>query len=215
MNDRQRVLAERIDAMSLRERALLMAILLLLIWAAWQMLLMGPMLERRRTQAQQVETQRTQVAALNQAVQSMASEAAKDPQAEARRQLEALAEQQQEVDRSLAEATSSLIAPRDMGPVLESILGQHRGLRLRGLRSLDPEPVDVGAVAGTAPLYRHGMTIEVEGSYLDLLTFLRTLETLSWQFIWRDLQIEHGEHPRSLMRLTLQTMSFSEGWLGV
>lgn len=215
MNERLHLLAERIDAMSLRERAMLMAIVLLLIWSAWQLLLMGPMSERRTAQTQQVETLRAQVTALNQAVQTMAAEVAKDPQAEARRQLEALAVQQQEVDRALAEATASLIAPREMGAVLESILGRHQGLRLHGLRSLDPEPVDLGAVTGTAPLYRHGMTIDVEGSYLDLLQFLRTLEGLPWQFIWRDLQIKRGEHSHSRMQLTLYTMSFSEGWLGV
>lgn len=208
-------LAERIDAMNLRERGMLLAILLLLLWAIWHSLLMSPMSERRKQQAQQVESLRAQVAALNDAVQTMAAQSGKDPQAEARLKLEALAAQERDLDRQLGQATSSLIAPSDMGAVLESILARQARLSLLGLHSLDPEPIDLGSDTGIAPLYRHGMQIEVEGTYLDLLHFLQALEGLQWQFIWRDLQIEHRQHPTNRMRLTLYTMSLREGWLGV
>lgn len=215
MKARLSQLAVRIDAMSLRERGMLLMILLLLIWAAWQALLMAPLSERRKAQTQQVESLRAEVGALNQAVQTMAVEAGKDPQAEARLKLEVLAAQQQQIDRALADATSSLIAPREMGAVLESLLARQRGIRLAALRSLPPEPIDLGAETGIAPLYRHGMQIEVDGSYLDLLRFLRATEALPWQFIWHDLQIEREQRPQSRMRLTLYTLSLSEGWLGV
>lgn len=208
-------LVERIDAMNLRERGMLLAIVLLLIWAIWHSLLMAPMTERRKLQAQQVESLRAQVAALNAAVQTMAAQSAQDPQAEARLKLEALAAQERDIDRELGQATSSLIAPSDMGAVLESILARQSRLTLIGLHSLDPEPIDLGSETGIAPLYRHGMRIEVDGSYLDLLQFLQALEGLQWQFIWRDLQIERREHPTNRMRLTLYTMSLREGWLGV
>jgi len=215
MNPKLQQTAQRIDAMSLRERSMLLAILLLLIWGAWQSLLMAPLSKERKAQTQQLETLTGEVAALNQAVQTMAVEAGKDPQAEARLKLEVLARQQEDVDRQLAAATSSLIAPREMNALLESMLARQPGVTLRALHSLVPEPIDLGAETGIAPLYRHGMTVEVEGSYLDLLGFLRTLEAMPWQFIWHEVQIEHEEHPRSRMRLTLYTMSLSEGWLGV
>jgi MSHA biogenesis protein MshJ len=111
--------------------------------------------------------------------------------------------------------TSALIAPRDMGSVLESILGRQPGIRLLSLHSLDPEPIDLGAETGVAPLYRHGMQLEVDGSYLDLLQFLYALEGLPWQFIWRELQLERRDDGGNRMRLTLYTMSLDEGWLGV
>jgi MSHA biogenesis protein MshJ len=207
--------AERIDALNLRERGMLLAIALLLIWALWHTLLMSPMSERRKQQAQQVEALRNQVGTLNQTVQAMAAESVKDPQAEARLKLEALAAQEREVDRGLGQATSSLIAPQDMGAVLESILARQQRLTLHGLRSLDPEPIDLGADTGIAPIYRHGMAIEVEGGYLELLQFLHALEGLQWKFIWRDLQIERQPDAGNRLRLTLYTMSLREGWLGV
>ena len=40
MNPKLQQTAQRIDAMSLRERSMLLAILLLLVWGAWQSLLM-------------------------------------------------------------------------------------------------------------------------------------------------------------------------------
>ncbi len=215
MNARLQRFAERIDAMSLRERGMLLAIVLLLLWALWQTLLMAPLGERRKAHAQQIDALRTQIAALNQTVQSLAGEASADPRADAQRRLDALVAQQDQLDRHLSQATSALIAPHEMGRVLESILAQ-QSVRLHALRSLAPEPVDLGAATGIAPLYRHGMTIEVDGSYAELLQFVQALEALPWQFIWRELVIDRREHPRNnRLRLTLYTLSLREGWLGV
>jgi MSHA biogenesis protein MshJ len=215
MSARLQRLAERIDALKLSERGMLLAIVLLALWAIWHSLLMAPISTERKQASQQVEQLRSEIAGLNQAVQAMAGEGGRDPQAEARLKLEALAAQEAQVDRQLGELTSALIAPRDMGAVLESILGRQPGIRLRGLHSLDPEPIDLGAETGVAPLFRHGIELEVDGSYLDLLQFLHALEALPWQFIWRELQLERRDDGGNRMRLTLYTMSLDEGWLGV
>ena len=102
-----------------------------------------------------------------------------------------------------------------MGTVLEAILARQQGLVLHSLSSLDPKPLPLEEKTGLAPIYRHGLRIEVDGGYLDLLQFVQALERMPWAFIWEDMQIEVEEHPRSRLRLTLYTLSLGEGWLGV
>jgi len=215
MKQRWQRLRDRIDAMSVRERVLLLGTALLLLWAPWQAGLMGPLLQQRRAQAQELETTRSQIDALNQAVQALAAQAQRDPLAEEKLKLEVLEHQRTELDEALRQATAALVEPKQMGEVLETLLREQRSLTLRALASLAPQPLDLGAGANLAPVYRHGLSLELEGSYLELLRFLHAVEGLSWGFVWDELEIEAGEPQRARMRLKLYTMSLSEGWLGV
>lgn len=208
-------LGARIDAMSLRERAMLAAILLLLLWAGWQLLLMAPLLEQRKQLAERTEQARTTVATLNQSIQMLAAERSRDPLAELRLQLEMLQRERGSLDAQLAEATRSLIDPQQMGAVLEAILAKQQGLQLRAIGSLPAEPINPQGAAGLPPIWRHGLRVEVEGDYLGLLRFVQAIDALPWDFVWSDLElkVEAGQPPR--LHLTLHTLSLKAGWLGV
>ena len=208
-------LGNTIDALNLRERGMLLLIVVLLIWALWQTLLMGPLSERQQALAQRVETASNTINALNQIIPALSMQRARDPLAAQREQLQQLRTQRAQVADELTRATSSLIEPRQMGTVLEAILARQQGLVLHSLSSLDPKPLPLEEKTGLAPIYRHGLRIEVDGGYLDLLQFVQALERMPWAFIWEDMQIEVEEHPRSRLRLTLYTLSLGEGWLGV
>ncbi len=222
-------LAAAIDAMSLRERAMLAVIMVLLLWAAWQGLLMAPLIAQRKALALRTETASTSVAALNRSIQALATQRSQDPLAQQRRQLERLHTQTRELDSQLAEATSSLIDPKQMGAVLEAILAKQPAVTVVGLSSLPAESMqteteaamplspqtDVPVPRAQARLFRHGLVLEVEGNYLDLLHFLQALDALPWEFIWSDLSLSVDEHARSHLRLTLHTLSLRRGWLGV
>ena len=208
-------LGNTIDALNLRERGMLLLNLVLLIWAIWQTLLMGPLTQHQQALGQRVENARNQINALNQAIPTLATQQARDPLAVQRQQLEQLRTQRAQMADELTRATSSLIEPRQMGTVLEAILARQQGLVLHSLSSLDPKPLPLEENTGLAPIYRHGLRIEVDGGYLDLLKFVQALERMPWAFIWEDMEIEVQEHPRSRLRLTLYTLSLGEGWLGV
>lgn len=208
-------LAGAIDAMSLRERAMVGLIIVLLLWAAWQTLLMAPLSAERKSLMQRIETTRTTVAALNQSIQTLAAQRARDPLAEQRLRLEQLQKKQRALDDTLAQATSSLVDPQQMGAVLEAVLAQQKSLTLVALGSLPTEPLNAEQAADLPSLFRHGMHIEVEGDYLALLQFVSALDALPWEFIWNDLELTVNDQQRSRMRLTLHTLSLKPGWLGV
>lgn len=208
-------LASTIDALNLRERAMLAVILVLAVWAAWQTLLMAPLTVERKSLATRIDTARSTVTTLNQSIQVMAAQRSRDPLAEQRLQLEQLQADAKALDAELASATSSLIDPQQMGAVLEAILAKQQAVTVVAITSLVPEPINPEQAAGMPPIFRHGLQLDLEGDYLDLLRFLQALDALPWEFVWSGLQLTADGEQRPRLRLTLQTLSLKRGWLGV
>lgn len=74
------------------------------------------------------------------------------------------------------------------------------------------------AVAQTPPLgaiYRHGVEIQVEGTYFNFLEYLSTLEGLPWRIYWGKAKLNVDDYPRATLTLTLYTLSLDNKWLGI
>lgn len=132
----------------------------------------------------------------------------------------------------------ALIAPGDMLPVLDRLLTQVGGLKLRSMQSLGrvevanantPEAAAApeAASAASAPaeatppqppgpvLYRHGVELTVEGSYADLLIYLKALEAMPHRVLWGGVQLKVEQHPKATLTLRLYTLSLSRTWLEI
>ena len=124
------------------------------------------------------------------------------------------------LDGRLAGATSGLIAPKEMAQVLEQLLVRTSRMTLRGLRTLPPESVIAPSAQATpgapaAQIYKHGVVLELEGTYLETLGFLQAVETLPWRFFWDHIDFTVEAHPQGRVKLTLYTLGLQEGWIGV
>jgi MSHA biogenesis protein MshJ len=213
-----RDLLDRFDLLSLRERVMIMGAAVLLTVMVWDGLLMEPQAKARKARLGQVEALRAEVAGLTQGIESMAAQGVVDPDRQAREAVAALRQEIAALDARMAGATSGLIAPREMAQVLEQLLDRTSKLTLHGLRTLPPEAVSAPARAGSAPttqIYKHGVELELGGTYLETLEFLQALEALPWRFFWDRVEFTVQEHPQGRARLTLYTLGLQEGWIGV
>lgn len=115
--------------------------------------------------------------------------------------------------------------------------GRHSGVRLLGLRSSAPETVPLGSDAAGAPpaptavqkisvpnttrrtgaagLYRHGIKLQLEGSWSDLHAYLKAIEKLPKQVLWSRINLQVDKHPMVTMKLTLHTMSMERAWIAL
>ncbi|MEY4907473.1 MAG: hypothetical protein RL260_1191 [Pseudomonadota bacterium] len=107
--------------------------------------------------------------------------------------------------------TSDLVSPAEMLPLLEQLLGRHSGLKLRSLQSLGRTALD----QGTPTLYRHGVELTVEGRYIDLLDYLKTLEASPQRLLWGGLKLQVLQHPQVLLTLRLHTLSTDAHWVEI
>ena len=80
-------------------------------------------------------------------------------------------------------------------------------------------PTDNTATKPPAPsknlVYKHGMELTVEGSYLDLLEYQARLEKLPWRMFFARTSVNAVDYPRVLMTIKLYTLSLEEAWLVV
>jgi MSHA biogenesis protein MshJ len=222
-----RDLMDRFDQLSLRERGLVLAALVAFIVLVWDNLFMRPLERTRKQHLQQVTALRAEVAGLEKSAETIVAQASKDPDADTRAALAATRKEIVQIDDKLAGATSGLIAPKEMAHVLEQVLARTSELQLRVLRTLPPEPVapatalpDASGKAASpagpvAQIYKHGLEIELAGSYLDVLHFLQALESLPWHFFWEHVDFTVEQYPQGKLRLKLYTLGLQQGWIGV
>jgi MSHA biogenesis protein MshJ len=209
------------DARAPRERALLGAAVLAALFLLADALWLGPALRdwrAARTELGQAEAQRA--GALADAARVQAQQLA---QAQAlRTELAAWRQRVREADAALRERGSALVGPDRMVPLLEQLLAGHGRVRVRAMHSLPRAdllelPATPGA-HGTATLpslYRHGVELTLEGSFADLLAWLRALEASPQRLLWGSLQFKVEQHPRCVLTLRVHTLSLDSHWLEI
>lgn len=124
-------------------------------------------------------------------------------------------------ERQLLALRATLVSAPEMVQMLDRLLTQVGGLRLRSMRTLDR--TEVGTTAGTAPagtkpasgLYRHGIELEVEGKYADVLAYLRAIEAMPQRVLWGGMQFKVERSPTVVMSLRLYTVSEDRNWLEI
>lgn len=219
-------LLDRFDRLSLRERGLVAAAALGLMLVIWDVAVQGPLQRKHRVREQAVVALRAEVQGLERSAQTLAAQVQDDPVRAASQAVAALKAEIAGLDQRLTGATAGLIEPREMGRVLEDVLARTARLKLLSLRTLPAEPLVPVVPAAAAPaaqpavaagpqVWRHGVEIEVSGSYLDTLEFLQALEGLPWRFYWDRVDFAVEQHPRGRARLLVHTLGLREGWIGV
>lgn len=150
---------------------------------------------------------------------------AADPNIPYRSALLAASADREALLRQIDEGTAALITPEKMKAVLQSLLQAQQGLSLTGMQSFS-EPVrlaEASAVTGDAKtelptvLYRHGLVLQLEGGYFDLLQYLQAVHASGWKLNWDSLDYRVGEAGpgRAKISLKLFTLSRKAGWVGV
>ena len=224
MRDKLQQLLIRVDALSLRERGLLLLALLVIVIMLWDKLLLDPLSAQQRQLQSQMHLLRTQIATTEQQAQTIIARNAQDPNRPLRARLKRLESEIAGLNQHLQTLTVDLIPPTRMAKVLERVLNQQAGLKLIRLQSLGAKPLleppattgkSTAAVGAVPGVYKHGMIIEFDGDYMDTLKYLRALQTLPWRFYWDSLKYQVKKYPRARVTITVHTLSLQEGWIGV
>lgn len=223
MNLRERCtkLRNRVDALTLRERLFVFAAMLIVLGGAWEGLLATPLDQREALVVVRLENARERLAELDASFDA-ASQGIGDGLSGNLNRLQALRQQVSEGEAAMRIFTSDLVDPAQMRFVLEDLLRGRSGLELVSMSNLRVESVlqpetdsEAAENATTSALFRHGLVVVLEGSYLDCLAYLDSVERLPWQLYWGSLELEAGKYPRSRITLELHTLSLNEEWLGV
>lgn len=210
--------AARFDGMTLRERALITAAALVAVLMLWMLSFMDPIASRRAALVDEM-------ANIEAAIESGVSpdQLPDDPGHMALAKEKKLKVQLDEVNAKLATTSAGLIPPERMVQVIRDVLERQHGITLVSLHNkpvttlVEPTRSDNSEATpaeATGP-YMHPVELLLEGSYLDVLAYLQTLEALPWRFYWKVLELRTTEYPTNRVRIELGTLSMDKEWLGV
>jgi MSHA biogenesis protein MshJ len=212
-------LAERFDALAVRERGLLFAAALTIVYFSWQYLLMDPLLARGQRALQRLDEARHHLTAIGEAGAAVGD----DPLLLAASRNRALKGRLETLNGEMQAAAQGYVAPERMAGLLREMLAGQQGLTLVSLTNLPVASLSQApASAADAPTdaddrgpFLHPVEMVVEGSYSDIVGYLRTLEGLSWRVYWQRLELDAGVYPRNRVRIVIGALSLSRDWISV
>ena len=202
-----------IDKMSMRERVLVFGAGMMLLGAVWYLGLMQPLTKQVTRNRTEITTLQERMKTTNQNLEIQVLQISGTGTADREKFLQ-VQQRLDEMNERLGGYAAELIDPAEMSRVLQGVLKEQSKLRLIRVRNLSPEALSASAQALTTTFYKHGLEIELEGSYLACLEYLEEIEALPWRFYWQFLEIEVLEYPRNRIRLEVSTLSPDEEWIG-
>jgi MSHA biogenesis protein MshJ len=209
--------ADRLDAMSLRERVLIFLAVAVVIVAIADSVLFDPILRRQKINSQRIHQQEDEIRTMQGQVQAYAQARTGDNAGAKRQRLEKRTLELAALDRELGAKRSELVPPERMAKMLYEIVKRNPDIELVSLRSLPATGLTQSLTAilgsGGLALYRHGIEITVSGSYLRMLTYVSQLERLPAKIMWGNMELQAGAYPVVTLKITLYTLSSEKTWL--
>lgn len=214
---------DKTAALSLRERAILMAVacvVVLFIWAQVYFLNFEKELKNTNFEITQLKQQGWEQ---TDELASLMTRLADDPNAELLKEHSRLQAKLDELKEVIELRLSDMIAPELMVDVMRKVLSDYKGLRLISAKNLPVEPLKLDAKKQTkdqpkpeqeSVLFSHRFEMVLSGDYFQTLSFLQSLESMKG-FYWNLLKYEVNDYPTGKITLQLSTLSLEEEWIGV
>lgn len=183
------------DARLLNERRLIIGAVIAAIWMLFDAVWLTPGFKqlqdirkkeqtaRAAVEVQQAELQRRVLEGINQ-------------QRQAEQEIQQVRARLEEGRAELTRQQELLVPASQMSALLRGLLEQNGQLRLMAMRTLAPEEVPLasspaaGSVGLPAMLYRHRIEMTVAGSYIELLRWVRDIESMPRKLMWDALNLE-------------------------
>jgi MSHA biogenesis protein MshJ len=235
-------IASKIDALSLRERAIVFAMAALILMVLVNTALLEPRFAKQKQLSQRIKQDQSVMAGLQTQIQEAMVANETDPDKADKLRLQKAKDQTEQMLVALRDMEKAMVSPDKMSALLEDILKRNHALRLVSLKTLAASPLGEqvqteeklidhartsnkspaqstvkGGLEGPAanPVYKHGVEIVVQGGYLDLMNYLAQLEAMPWQLLWAKAKLETNDYPQSTLTLTLYTLSLDKKWLNL
>lgn len=220
MQKQFKLLFDKFDALNERERISVMLLIVVGIIIVFVELIISPLNQKYDTTGKQIISLTTQTQQLDNQILIIKSKKDQDPDFQDKQKIRLLNEQIINLNEQLKVKMHGLIEPQQMAKVLEVVLAQNTDLQLQRVESLAAIPLSpIKAKEGEDPqalgIYQHGLQIEFKGSYLSTLKYLKALKELPWNFYWDVLELNVDKYPVSNIVITVHTLSFHKGWIGV
>ena len=209
--------AARFNALSLRERFLFGATILVVLSLGWWHFFAKPvMLETAKLVAENTKIS-AEVNQTRAEIKTIRNTIAAGINMEKEVKLVQLTRALGAVEERLRLKTIELIDPEKMFQLMSQLIYRDSGLKLLSLKRREVKP----AIALSqeqqedADIYRHVLEVKFSGKFRDILKYMQSLEALDWKLIWDEIEIVSNEYPLITVKVVISTLSTRKEWVGV
>ncbi|MEX2500525.1 MAG: hypothetical protein WD397_16790 [Wenzhouxiangellaceae bacterium] len=215
MTIRQRLqkIEDRVNALALRERALLLLAALAVVFFLVDTFMLRPLDQRREDSRRLLDQTGDRVAQLSSSVEQLASRQRNDPNAALIAERNSLQQRMQAISSELAQLDTGLLGPGEMLGLLHQLLADRTDLKLVSLDKIPAEPLDPESTVGS--IFVHRFSIVFESDFSGLLGYVRLIENMPRGLYWESLKLSVPEWPTNRAEVVLYMLALDEDWLGV
>jgi len=208
-------LTGRINALSLRERALLMLAVFAVIFLIWDLTTMQSLNQRQEQVRTELQNVRDRVSNLTQSLQRLANERAVDPNRELLRERDALEEEIDVLEDQLAERHGGIARAEESVAVLAELLARRAGVSIVELENLPPARLESAAGNPVPGLFVHRVRVVIETDFAGVRNYLERTANLPRGVFWESLEVSNAQWPTNRVELMLYSVTLDDRWLGV
>jgi len=230
---------------TLRERLIILLMIIILFYGISDLLFLGDVLENRDRQIKQLNGLVESNQAAQQEVQALLNQISASQQSMQRQQEllnEKLINVDRQLAASATGFIPATLMPKVLEKLLdnraglvliklenkpvEKITGLDQATKNESVSVLDNHDAEQDEAKKneneneksepyTTDLYRHGVELQLQGSYLGTLAYLKQLESLEWRFEWNALIFDIQDYPVGTVTIEVYTYSTERDWIGV
>ncbi|NOX91531.1 MAG: hypothetical protein GXP18_03500 [Gammaproteobacteria bacterium] len=227
MKDRFTAWGERFEAFSLRERGLIAAGIVVVMFLLWDTLLLSPQENQQKKIVVEMHNINQQTEAVTEKIKEMSAALQGNQVKYINTRVNELQVLLGKLKQQQKNLTIEFIQPVQMAGVLRDMLHAENGLVLTSLESLGVQPLFPAEESDKTEneknsnrthqpeIYKHGLRVVFEGDYFKTLNYLRALEAMPWSLYWDNVEYKVTKYPKASVAITVHTLSLHEGWIGV
>lgn len=212
MNTSLHRLADYIDTLALRERVLLLAATIALLFFTVDTLALQAVLKSQQLAADRISELDSRLDVLRRHADLSHARRDIDPVQKRREQRDRLKQELSVMDQRIANQLGVLTESSRATEVLEQVLTGHSNLKLislnAGTRAFDGQEIEPD---NRTALRRYQIELILDGDYKDVLAYLEQLEALPWKFFWQKIDFQRSGRAQARTHLQLYTLSVDHG----
>jgi len=207
-------LLTRFNATSSREKLILLLTAICIIWGAWDALVYQPLAQQKNQLSAELSSLKSELSAQEMAAVQIEANGKIDPNTVNKHKLAEINQQLTTLKQQLDIGSKRFVSAQSMAQVLQEMLQKNKRLTLVNLETL---PVTDLSTLGQQKswIFRHGLSITIQGNFFDTLNYLQSLESLTWRFNWDNINYQVKDFPTAETTFQIYTLSFEENWLGL
>ena len=203
----------KINALRIRERRLMALTLVSVILMLAMTVLWQPIFKSILKNYQSNQSSFNTIQTIKLEIQGYKKRLGIDVNAPYKEQVKNLKQQIKDQDKKVVNLTSALITPRNMGQVFTGLL-KVNDVYMNKISNLDAEVININdQKEETNLLFKHGLSLELQGEYLKALKYVQEIEAQDWQLYWDELSFTTLSYPQGRLNIKVHTLSTSDSVL--